>query len=397
MGETHTNPVYRVGFLYSVTGPYRAIAQDLYDGARMALAEVNQDDRFAFRLVPEFRDPAGVPERYTDFCESLIRRDGCRHIIGTITSLARKEVLPTVEKYDALLWYPCPYEGFECSENVIYTGANPNQHILPLFEYVIPKFGRRVYLTGSNYIWGWETNRIGRELIHACDGEVLGEKYLAIDSVDIDHIIEDIKAKKPDFILNNLIGNSSYAFIRAYQKLGAEDPEFAPSKRPIVSCNLTECELSQLGAAGVGHLSTAIYFANQTETDAENTAWLDRFHAFAGPDRIPSVFVAQGYATVKMLAESIRRGGTDDVQSVRHHLMRQPVETPFGNVRIDASNNHAALTPLIGQIGAGGWFDIVSRADHAIEPDPYLVHFDADAFRRKVGQAGHGNLRVVGG
>ena len=144
MGETHSNPVYRVGFLYSVTGPYRTIAQDLYDGARMALDEVNNDSAFAFRLVPEFRDPAGVPERYTEFCDSLIRRDGCKHIIGTITSLARKEVLPTVEKFDALLWYPCPYEGFECSENVIYTGANPNQHILPLFEHVVPKFGRRV-------------------------------------------------------------------------------------------------------------------------------------------------------------------------------------------------------------------------------------------------------------
>ena len=99
MGETHTNPVYRVGFLYSVTGPYRAIAQDLYDGTRMALEEVNHDPDFAFRLAPEFRDPAGVPERYTEFCDSLIRHDGCKHIIGTITSLARKEVLPTVEKF----------------------------------------------------------------------------------------------------------------------------------------------------------------------------------------------------------------------------------------------------------------------------------------------------------
>lgn len=393
MGETHTSPVYRVGFLYSVTGPYRAIAQDLYDGARMALDEVNSDPAFAFRLVSEFRDPAGVPERYTEFCDSLIRRDGCKHIIGTITSLARKEVLPTVEKFDALLWYPCPYEGFECSENVIYTGANPNQHILPLFEHVVPKFGRRVYLTGSNYIWGWETNRIGRELIQACKGEVLGEKYLAINSDDVDHIIEDIKAKKPDFILNNMIGQSSYALFRAYQKLGREDPAFVASKRPIVSCNLTECELGQLGEAGVGHLSTAIYFASQT--DAENTEWLARFHEFAGANRIPSAFVAQGYATVKMLAQSIRRAGSDDVPSVRNHLMRKPVQTPFGMIQIDATNNHAALTPLIGEIGKDGWFKIVSRADHAVAPDPYLVHFDADDFRRKVGKADADNLRVV--
>lgn len=394
MGEIHTNPVYPVGFLISVTGPYRAIARDLYDGARMALLEVNRDPGFAFRLAPEFRDPAGVLERYTDFCDTLIRRDGCRHIIGTITSLARKEVLPTIEKCDALLWYPCPYEGFECSENVIYTGASPNQHILPLFEYVIPRYGRRVYLIGSNYIWGWETNRIGRELINACKGEVLGEKYLPINATDVDRIIEDIKAKKPDFVLNTLIGNSSYAFIGAYRKLAEEDLEFAAAKRPIVSCNLTECELSQLGGAGVGHLSTAIYFANQTNT--ENAEWLARFHGFAGAKRIPSAFAAQGYATVKMLALSIRRAGSDEVSCVRHHLMRKPVRTPFGMVQINASNNHAALTPLIGEIGEAGWFNIVSKAGRAVEPDPYLVDFDADAFRRKVGPAEPHNSQVVG-
>lgn len=393
LGKTHASRSYRVGFLYSVTGSYRAIAQDLYDGACMALDEVNGDEAFDFHLSPEFRDPAGVSERYTDFCDSLIRKDGCKHIIGTITSLARKEVLPTVEKFDALLWYPCPYEGFECSDNVIYTGASPNQHILPLFEYVIPKFGRRVYLTGSNYIWGWETNRIGRELIHACDGEVLGEKYLPIDSTDIDHIIADIRAQKPDFILNNLIGNSSYAFVKAYRRLAEEDPEFAADKRPIVSCNLTECELPQLGAAGVGHLSTAVYFASRT--DEQNREWLARFRSFAGGDRIPSVFVAQGYATVRMLAEAIRRGGTDDVPTVRQHLMSEPADTPFGPVRIDASNNHTALTPLIGRIADARNFDIVSRADEAIAPDPYLVHFDADVFRGKVGRADRATLRVV--
>src|SRR3546814_16003075 len=61
----------------------------------------------------------------------------------------------------------CPYEGFECCENVIYTGASPNQHIVPLFRYLLPRYGKRVYLVGSNYIWGWETNRTARELVQA--------------------------------------------------------------------------------------------------------------------------------------------------------------------------------------------------------------------------------------
>ena len=382
-----------LGVLYSRSGSYALIARACRTGALKAVEEVNADPTLDIAFTPVMRDPQGNTDAYAPLCEEILRTSTARHVIGCVTSWSRKDVIPALERANGSLWYSAPYEGFEASDRVVYTHACANQHLLPLLDFAYARYGRRVYLTGSNYIWGWETNRIGRELIQACNGEVLGEKYLPIDSVDVDHIIEDIKAKKPDFILNNLIGNSSYALFRAYQKLGQEDPEFAAAKRPIVSCNLTECELGQLGEAGIGHLSTAIYFANQT--DAENTEWLARFHEFAGADRIPSAFVAQGYATVKMLAQSIRRAGNDDVPAVRHHLMRKPVQTPFGMVQIDATNNHAALTPLIGEIGEAGWFKIVSRADHAVVPDPYLVHFDADDFRRKVGKPGAGNLRVV--
>ena len=70
-----------------------------------------------------------------------------------------KEVLPYFEKYDGLLWYPSHYEGFESSEHVIYTGAAPNQHIVPLADYLLQHCGTRAYCIGSNYIWAWKTTR----------------------------------------------------------------------------------------------------------------------------------------------------------------------------------------------------------------------------------------------
>ncbi len=68
----------------------------------------------------------------------MVVERGCRHIVGTVTSQARKDVIPVVEKYDAQLWYVCPYEGFEANRNVVYTGACPNQHLLPLFQHLLP-------------------------------------------------------------------------------------------------------------------------------------------------------------------------------------------------------------------------------------------------------------------
>ncbi len=56
-------------------------------------------------------------------------------------------------------------------------------------------------------------------------------------------MIDEIRMTRPDFILNSLIGPSSYTFLAAYRALGQEDPHFRADRCPVLSCNLTECEL----------------------------------------------------------------------------------------------------------------------------------------------------------
>ena len=76
------------------------------------------------------------------------RNSGARHIIGCVTSWSRKEVIPVLEKAGGTLWYACPYEGFEANEHVVYMHACPNQHLVPLLGYVVPRFGANGFLLG---------------------------------------------------------------------------------------------------------------------------------------------------------------------------------------------------------------------------------------------------------
>ena len=52
-------------------------------------------------------------------------------------------MLPVFEENNGLLFYPVQYEGNECSKNVVYTGAAPNQQILPAVEWLMSKEGGR--------------------------------------------------------------------------------------------------------------------------------------------------------------------------------------------------------------------------------------------------------------
>ncbi|MQX36335.1 transporter substrate-binding protein [Roseospira navarrensis] len=392
---TRDSTDHPVGLLYSTTGSYAAIGRDALDGALMAVDEVNADPAFPFTLAPVTANPGGVTETYHRDCAAMLREHGCRHVIGTITSLSRKEVLPIIEKHDALLWYMCPYEGFECSENIIYLGADPSQHIVPLFAHVLTRYGTRGYLTGSNYIWGWETNRIARELIAASGGEVVAERYLPMGSEDVARLVAEIREKRPDFVLNTLIGPSSYAFFRAYAALAAADESFRPEVRPVVSCNLTECELGLVGDAGIGHLSTAIWFDDGATPTAR--AFGGRARERFGADRRCSANMVNAHAAVWLLAHAIRATGTAAPAAVRDWIVCHGVETALGETRVDAATQHTPQVPCLARIADGGRFEVLARAAGPVSPDPYLSRLDAAALTRADGRGLPSALRPFGG
>ena len=140
----------RVGYLFSSTGSYELVARSMLNGALLATNEVNAST-LGIHFEPSILNPGGDLSQYSTLATNMLERD-VRHVVGCYTSSSRKEVIPLFEKHDALLWYPSHYEGFESSTNVIYTGAAPNQHVLPLVEYLLAHHGHRAYCVGSNYI-----------------------------------------------------------------------------------------------------------------------------------------------------------------------------------------------------------------------------------------------------
>lgn len=361
-----------IGILFSTSGPYAELGAEGRDGALAAISEINASDAFSFELVPESRDPKGNIEAYATACSEIIARTGTKFVVGCTTSWSRKEVIPVLEKKGAFLWYPCPYEGFEGNDHVVYVGACPNQHIVPMLGFIVPRFGHDPFLVGSNYIWGWETNRIAREQIEKTGGRVKGERFVPLGDTEIDHIISEIVTKRPDFILNTLIGPSSYAFVEAYRQLGETDPAFLPENRPIISCNFTEAEAARLGEAMRGNFNIAPYF--QTLDTPDNAHFLDVASRYAAARNRISAFFAQPYTAVHMIARGIAMAGPDDAEAVLTHAQTSTFRSPFGPVRIDRNTNHTLLTPHIGKADAHGLFEIVSHAEQPVSPDPYLAH-----------------------
>lgn len=362
---------YHIGVLFSQSGPYGVVSRSMFNGAMLAFDEIAASPDYPFALIPTVADPAGSFEQYAVSSLKLLGRNGIRHVVGCYTSSSRKDVIPLFEKYDALLWYPSHYEGFESSSNVVYTGAAPNQHIIPLIDFLLTRMGKRAYCIGSNYIWAWENNRILREALSTAGGTVLAERYNAVGDTDLSKTIASILDAKPDFIFNTLIGTSAYRFFQDFRSACKERGIDQPAEMPVVSCSLSEPELGEIGAHAMdGHISSSVYFSS-IDTPANGrfvSAYRQRW-----PNSAASADAEASYVAVKMLAAAIAAAGSDNVEAVRQVLPSLSIDAPQGTVSIDGPTYHAFLTPRIGKSRTSGQFDILWEASQPVQPDPYLV------------------------
>jgi ABC-type branched-subunit amino acid transport system substrate-binding protein len=362
----------QVGYLFSSTGSYELVARSMLNGALLAADEINASG-LGVRFEPVVLNPGGDLSQYSALTATLMQRN-IRHVVGCYTSSSRKEVIPLFEKHDALLWYPSHYEGFESSTNVIYTGAAPNQHVLPLVEYLLAYHGHRAYCVGSNYIWAWENNRILRESVTARRGSVLAERYFALGETDFSQAIEAIIDVRPSFVFLTLIGTSAYQFFREFRTACRARGIDQAREIPVASCSLSEPELQAIGEDAVdGHLSSSVYFCSIESPT--NRRFLDAYRARFPEGPTASADAEASYNAVWLLARAAAAAGTDDPRAIKAELVRQPhLAAPQGEVWIDEQTFHAYLTPRIGRSNREARFDLVSEAVAPVRPDPYLVH-----------------------
>jgi urea transport system substrate-binding protein len=350
------------------------MAGEMLKSALMAIDEINQNDGFDFTFVPHLRDPGGIVAAYHTACADLIREEHVDHIVGCYTSASRKQVIPIVERTERLLWHPARYEGFESSDNVIYVGAAPNHTVVPLVRHMLDHISGDVFCIGSNYVWTWETNRVTREIVTGAGGRILAERLLELGETTVDHIVKEIIDRKPPAVLNTLVGESSYSFVRALHAATMR----AGLVIPMLSCSLCEPELKLIGpAASVGCITSSAYF--ESIERPENRAFVARWKARYGADGNPSVDGQSTYVCVILLARAIRRAGSAEVGAVRRAAANLRYDSPQGPVWVDPDNNHCFLTPRLARSVPGCQFKIFWEADAPERPDPYLSNLDLAA------------------
>jgi urea transport system substrate-binding protein len=357
-------PKIRIGVLHSLTGTMATSEKPLVDALRLAITEANAAGGIQGRqieaVVADCRSDAAYCAQQA---ERLIAQEKVSALFGCWTSICRKAVKPVVEKHRHLLFYPVQYEGMEMSPNIIYTGAAPNQQIIPGTTWALKSLGKRVYLVGSDYAFPRLANIIIKDLLAAQGGVLTGERYVPLGGSDMDAVVTDIAKQRAEVVLNTLNGDSNAHLFTALKKAGLAD-------LPLVSFSVEEAGMKVWGGNHLGqHYGVWNYF--QTLPGEHNRRFVAAFKARFGADRITSDPMETSYIGLLLWVQAAREAGSAEPAQVQRVILRQSLNAPEGIVAVDPATRHLWKTPRIGKIRPDGQFDIVWDAARTQKPTPF--------------------------
>ncbi len=356
----------KVGVLHSLTGTMAMSERPLVDAVQMAIDEINARGGVAGRLlVPVVEDGASDWPTFARKAEKLIVEDRVRTLFGCWTSASRKAVLPVVSKHNHLLWYPVQYEGCESSPHVIYTGAAPNQQIIPAVDWCLKHLGKKAFLVGSDYIFPRTANEIVKAQLKKGDAICAGEEYRPLGDQDFTMVVAKIRSARPEVIFNTINGSSNIAFFQALRAAG-----LGPREAPVLSVSLAEEELRSIDPRlAAGHYCAWNYF--QSIDTPANLRFVAAFKKRYGAERVTDDPIEAAYFQVHLYARAVARAGSTDSDAVRRAAGGLIFSAPGGLVRIDPHNQHTWKVARIGRIDPYGQFRIVWSSEEPIKPEPY--------------------------
>lgn len=365
-----TDDSVTVGILHSITGTMAISEIGSVQAEKLAIDQINASGGVLGRQINYVQeDGASDWPTFAEKARKLLRQDKVAAIFGAWTSASRKAVLPVMEQYNGMLYYPTFYEGLEQSPNVVYTGQEATQQILASLNWAAEEKGAKsFYLLGSDYIWPRTSNKIARKHIEDKLGlKVSGEEYYPLGHTQFNSVINKIKLRRPDVIFASVVGGSNVAF---YKQMKAAGFDFTKEKPLLLTISVTEDEIRGIGGENVdGIYASMKYF--QSLDNPNNEEFVAAFKENYGDDMVIGDVTQAAYLGPWLWKAAVEKAGSFDIDKIREEFTGiEFTKAPEGYVRIH-ENHHLWSKTRIGQAQPDGQYKVVFETEELMEPDPF--------------------------
>src|ERR1700723_1823482 len=377
--EAQATGTIKVGILHSLSGTMAISETTLKDVMLMLIEQQNKKGGLlGKKLEAVVVDPASNWPLFAEKARQLLSVDKCAAVFGCWTSVSRKSVLPVFEELNSMLFYPVQYEGQECSRNVFYTGAAPNQQAIPAVDYLMTENSvKRWVLAGTDYVYPRTTNQILEAYLKskgvAADDILIN--YTPFGHSDWQNIVASVKkfgsAGKKTAVVSTINGDANVPF---YKELGNQG--IKATDIPVVAFSVGEEELAGLDTKPLlGHLAAWNYFES-IKTPA-NEAFIKEWHDFIkDPKRTTNDPMEAHYIGFNMWVKAGEKVKSADPDKVIEALPGTKQANLTGGISELLPNHHITKPVFIGEIRPDGQFDVVWKTKDLVPGaawSPYIA------------------------
>lgn len=366
----------KIALLYSRTGVMAASEIPVASMLKATIEEINKNGGIKNRKIEiieyDGRSDSGEFEKAAK--EAIDK--GAIALFGCWTSTSRKAVKKVVEEEKSILFYPVQYEGMESSPNIVYLGLSANQQINPTLNFIQSHFGNNIYLIGSDYIYPKVANFYIKELAKLTDLNIVGERYFKMDNKDFKAVVEDIKSKKPDAVINTINGESNGELFKELKKHSITSNDI-----PVFSLSLDESLSEKISKEFgedtlIGHYATCSYFDTMRKNKYNDLTNLvnKKLNNKKITDAMFSIYLG-----VVLFRDALSKSDEITTQALLKNIKRASTNISDNIYYIDPQNGHTHKKAYIAKISKNSEFNTVWESGRIIAPKPY-PDFHAEAF-----------------
>ena len=313
-------------------GPGALVMENSFN---MALEEINASQRLGDRTLKFIiEDDMSTVDGAVAAFNKLIHQDKVPVILGVWTSHVARSVFPIAQENKVVAFSPVVIaSGLTDIGDFIFRVSHPTEALIPggvALTQAKLDYERVALISDSIDTFSLDSDTVFRKTLTEHGVEVLSGETFETGATDFTPQLTRIKALDPDAIFVSAQQREVIQILKQGREIGIA------ADTPFISLVLSIDEIQSAGEAAEG----AITFTDWVST-AEmpgNEAFVANYTATYGME--PSVWAAQPYAAVYILAEAIRNAASTDSVGIRNALAEiQDFDTILGKFSFDANGD----------------------------------------------------------
>ena len=320
-------------------GPGALVMENSFN---MALEEINTSQRLGDRTLKFIiEDDMSTVEGAVRAFNKLIHEDKVPVILGVWTSHVARSVFPIAQENQVVAFSPVVIaSGLTEIGNFIFRASHPTEALIPggvALTQAKLGYQRVALISDSVDTFSRDSDAVFRKTLTAHGVEVLSGETFETGDADFTPQLTRIKALDPDVIFVSAQQREVIHILKQGREIGI------PAETPFISLVLSIDEIQSAGVAAEGAI-TFTDWVSTAETRG-NAAFVANYTAKYGME--PSVWAAQPYAAVYILAEAIRNTAATDSVGIRNALAEiQDFDTILGKFSFD-TNGDPIYDPVV--------------------------------------------------